>query len=151
VRVSVTAPPEAMGGHYAIVFFETTPSYQESGIAVNFRIGATVEAVVPGTQRQAMRVTDMAFESPSKVLVSLFNEGNLLIRPKGTLKVFDAAGRKVHQQLFNATGLGILPQMPRTLPQELTAPLGPGRYRVTAEVDYGARTLIVGELPVSIR
>ena len=151
VRVSVTAPPDATGGHYAVVFFETSPSYDEGGIGVNFRIGAVVEAVVPGTQRHDMRITNAAFQPPDTVAVTLFNEGNLLIRPKGALKIFDAAGRKVHQQHFNRPAVGVLPKTERQLIQKIEAPLAPGRYRVSAEVDYGARTLIVGELPVDIR
>ena len=133
------------------MFFETSPSYQEAGIGVNFRIGAVVEAVVPGTQRYDMRMTNLTFEPAKGAHVSLFNEGNLLVRPKGALKIFDASGRKVHQQPFNRAALGVLPKSARMLTQPIDAALAPGRYRVTAEVDYGARTLIVGELPIDIR
>jgi hypothetical protein len=150
VRISVTAPPDAAGGHYAVVFFESLPTLQEDGISVNFRIGAVVEAVVPGTEQRAMRLTNLVLEAPATLQASLFNDGNFLVRPKGTVKIFDAAGRRVHQEPFNRSGVGVLPNSARTVSHQLEAEIPPGRYRITAEIDYGTRSLLVGELPVNV-
>ena len=145
VRVSVAVPEGATGGHYAMIFFETGPSYAEQGIGVNFRVGALVEAVIPGTERYAARLKDLAFKSPTGVLAALFNDGNLLIRPSGLIKVFDGSGKKIRQVQLNPHNLGILPKTLRTFSTELEEPLPKGNYQLKAEVDYGAQTLIVGE------
>lgn len=145
VRVSVTVPEGATGGHYAMVFFETGPSYAEQGIGVNFRVGALVEAVVPGTERYEATLRDLAFAPPKGVRVALFNGGNVLIRPSGVVKVFDASGKKIRHLQLNPNNLGLLPKTLRAFLTELEEPLPNGRYQLKAEVDYGARTLIVGE------
>jgi len=151
VRVSVAAPPDAAGGHYAIVFFETGPSFEGEGIGVNFRVGALVEAVVPKTERYEARLLKLAFDPATGIQAEVFNDGNLLIRPKGKIKVYDIGGRKVRELEFNASRLGILPKALRAISTKLVEPLSRGTYRVKAEIDYGARTLIIGELPAEVR
>jgi len=145
VRVSVTAPPDATGGRYAVVFFEASPSYAEEGISVNFRVGAIVEAVIRGTERVATTLRDVAFVEPPAVRVDLFNEGNVLVRPKGVIRVFGADGRKIRQLAFNPSMVGLLPRTLRSLSTPFDEPLPPGSYRVRVEVDYGSSTLLVGE------
>ena len=151
VRVSVTVPEGAAGGYYAMIFFETGPSYAEQSIGVNFRIGALVEAVVPGTEQYDAKLKDLAFKSPDGAVVALFNDGNLLIRPSGFVKVFDGAGKKVQQVQLNPNNLGILPKSLRTFSVKLEEPLPKGNYQLKAEVDYGARTLIVGERSFEVK
>ena len=145
VRVSVAVPEGATGGHYAMIFFETGPSYAEQGIGVNFRIGALVEAVVPGTERYDAKLRDLSFVPRNGAVAALFNNGNLLIRPSGLIKVFDGSGKKVRQVPFNPNTLGVLPKTLRTFSVEFEEPLPDGTYQLKAEVDYGARTIIVGE------
>ena len=151
VRVSVTAPPDATGGHYAVVFFESGPSYAEEGISVNFRVGAIVEAVIRGTERVAASLKDVAFVEPSAIRVDLFNEGNVLIRPKGFIRVLGADGQKVRQLPFNSSLVGVLPRTLRSLSTPIEEPLPPGSYHVRVEVDYGAPTLLVGEHTFAVR
>ena len=145
VRVSVAIPEGAAGGHYAMIFFETKPSYAEQGIGVNFRIGVLVEAIVPGTEHYGATLKDLAFAPPKNAVAALFNDSNLLIRPEGVVKVFDGAGKKIRQVPLNPNNLGILPKALRTFPIELGDRLPDGRYQLKVEVDYGAPTLIVGE------
>jgi len=151
VRVSTSVPPEAQGGHYAMLFFETGPSYVEKGIGVNFRIGTLIDVVVPGTQRYQTRLAGFEFAQPKSVRLTLFNEGNVLIRPKGRLKVFNTNKARVAQVEFNPKRVAVLPKTLREITQELDAPLPPGSYYLRAEIDYGARTILVGELPIQVR
>ena len=148
VRVSVIAPSQVSGGHYAMLFFETGPSYQEQGIGVNFRIGALVEAVIPGTEQRQIKFTDLSFSPPSEIRFGLFNEGNVYVRPKGKVKIFDASNKPVHAINFNPNGLGVFPKTLRSLTLALEQPLAPGTYRLRAEVDYGLKALLIGELPI---
>ncbi len=145
VRISVIVPPDATGGRYAMVFFETGASYATEGIGVNFRVGALIETVVRGTERREMKLKDMMVATPSDAEVSLFNNGNILIRPSGQVKVFDAGGKKVAQIPFNPIMLGVFPKTLRKITTKLDQPLPPGPYRFRVEVDYGVRTLLVGE------
>lgn len=145
VRISVSVPPDARGGRYAVVFFETTPSYTEEGIGVNFRVGALVEAVIRGTEQSDASMKALSFTAPASFQADIFNSGNVLVRPKGAVKVFNEFGKKIRQVEFNPEQLGVLPQTLRVFTIQLEEPLPSGAYRVRAEVDYGARTLMVGE------
>ena len=151
VRISVAVPEGAQGGYYAMVFFESMPSYAQPGIGVNFRIGALVDVTIPGTAVYQAKLANLTLAPPYSIVVEIFNEGNVLIRPKGKLKIFDGAGRRVGQEDFNPDRLGVLPRTLRRLTQKLTTPLTPGTYRLRAEIDYGAKQIVLGELPVVVR
>ena len=150
VRISALAPADAVGGHYAIVFFETAPAYEQGSIGVNFRVGALVEVLVPGTEVQAAKLANLSFLPPKMIQADVFNEGNALIRPKGKIKIFDGANQRVAQITFNPNRLGVLPKTLRTFPTTLETPLTSGTYRVRAELDYGTKQLLVGELQTTV-
>ena len=150
VRVSAAAPDGASGGYYAMVFFETGPSYTEKGVGVNFRIGALTEVLIPETQRYEARLAGLTVVKPDRIAVGIFNDGNVLIRPTGKLKVFNAAGKRVAQVAFNSQRLGVLPNSLRTFKTTLEPLAKKGSYRLKAEIDYGSRYLLVGERPFVI-
>ncbi|MBI2093655.1 MAG: hypothetical protein HYT88_02915 [Candidatus Omnitrophica bacterium] len=151
VRISALPPEGTTGGHYAIVFFESSPSYAEgSGVGVNFRIGALVEIIVPGTEVRQAKLANISVESPQNITVEIFNEGNVLLRPKGKLKISQTNGKRVAQVEFNQDRLGVLPNTLRKYAVTLEKPLGPGSYQLRAEIDQGTKYLLVGELPFTI-
>lgn len=144
VRVSIAAPAGSLGGHYAMIFFESAPSYDQQGLSVNFRIGALTEVTIPGTETHAAEITDLTVLPPQDILVQVRNTGNALFRPKGKVKVFGAREERVAQVDFNPNRLGVLPQTARTFHTALE-PLPAGAYRVKVEIDYGTAYLLVGE------
>lgn len=148
-RVTVQLPEQASGGYYAMVFFETLPSYAEKGLGINFRIGALTQVTVPDTEAYQAKLANLTVPSPSSAIVELFNEGNVLIRPKGKIKLLDAREKRVAQLEFNPQRLGVLPTSLRQFSVELPA-LPPGTYRLRAEIDYGTRYLLIGEQTFSV-
>ena len=150
VRVSALAPADARGGHYAIIFFETGPSYTEKGIGVNFRIGALVEITVPQTEIYQAKLVNLTW-APQRATVSLFNQGNTLVRPRGRLKILNRAGRVVAQQPLNPSRLGVLPGTTRQFETPVQNALAPGAYRIRAEIDYETAQLLVGELAITVK
>ncbi len=150
VRVSASAPEGATGGHYAMIFFETQPSYDAQGVGMNFRLGALTEVVVSKTEVYQAALASLAFRAPQDILVEVFNQGNILIRPKGKVKVFDGSGKRLQQLEFNPQRVGVLPQTLRTYPTPLEAPLAPGTYTVKTELDYGTKYLLVGEQAIVV-
>ncbi len=150
VRISITVPEGQTGGHYAIVFFESTPTYVERGVGVNFRIGALIEVTVPHTEVYQAKLVDVGLSAPHEASVEIFNEGNVLVRPKGKLKLFDAEGKRAALLELNPYAVGILPKTVRKFRVDLGS-VTQGTYRLKAEVDYGTRYLLVGERTVSIQ
>lgn len=150
VRVSAAVPDGAAGGHYAMIFFETQPSYDTQGVGINFRLGALTEVVVSKTATYQATLASLAFRAPQEILIEVFNQGNILIRPKGKVKVFAADGKRLQQLEFNPQRLGVFPQTLRTYATPLEAPLASGSYTVKAELDYGTKYLLVGEQAVVV-
>ncbi|PIQ84005.1 MAG: hypothetical protein COV75_04375 [Candidatus Omnitrophica bacterium CG11_big_fil_rev_8_21_14_0_20_63_9] len=149
-RVSVQLPEGASGGYYAMVFFETLPTYTEKGLGVNFRIGALTQITVPKTEVYQAKIANLRVLSASSALVELFNDSNVLIRPSGRIKILDAREKRIAQVEFNPQRLGVLPKSVRQFSVELE-PLPPGTYRLRAEIDYGTRYLLVGEQTFDVR
>ena len=150
VRVSIAVPEGMQGGYYAMLFFETTPSYVEKGIGVNFRIGAFVQVTIPGTEIRQARLADMVVPNPRSTELHIFNDGNVLVRPKGKLRVSDAQGKRIAQIEINPDNLGILPKTLRKFPMTLDV-LPRGTYLLRAEIDYGSSSLLVGEREVTVQ
>lgn len=149
VRINVSLPEGAKGGYYAIVFFESIPTYIE-GLGINFRLGGLLEVTVTDTEIRQAKLANLSFIKPTQIAVDIFNEGNVLIRPKGRIKILDSRKRKIKQLDFNAQRLGILPKTLRKFYLDLEEPLGKGDYHLKAEIDFGIKYLLVGELPVRV-
>lgn len=151
VRVSVDTPQGIKGGRYAVLFFEQggLPG-PIKGVSVNLRVGILIGVKVPGTEIYKARLADLSFNKPRTVEVNVFNEGNVLIRPEGKIKVINARGKRVASIGLNTKKMGILPQNARKLEVALDDSLPAGKYTLKAEVDFGADYLLVGELPIDI-
>ena len=149
VRVSVAAPEGVKGGYYAMVFFESSPSYLEKGVGINFRIGALTQVTIPNTQVYQAKLADLSMGARRDLQLTLFNEGNVLVRPKGRVKVFNARREKIAQLEFNPQRLGVLPKTARMF-HTTVGNLAAGDYHLRAEIDYGSRYLVVGELDAHI-
>jgi len=150
VRLSLAVPEQARGGYYAMVFFESGPTMVQ-GLGINFRIGALLDLTVSGTEYRKAELADISFIKPRKIEIDIFNEGNILMRPKGVIKILNAQGRKIKQFDFNPPRLGVLPKSLRKFYSELPEALAAGTYRIKAEIDYGTKYLLVAELPIEIR
>lgn len=149
VRVNVSVPGEAKGGYYAMVFFESSPTHIK-GLDINFRLGALLDITVPHTIVRKAQLASMSLVESRKIYVDIFNQGNVLLRPRGRIKILNSKGRKIKQLDFNPQRLSVLPKTLRKFYLELDKPLASGTYRLKAELDYGSRYLLVGELPVEI-
>lgn len=150
VRISVEVPPEAKGGGYAILFFEVGAPSLIKGIGVNLRIGAMVLVTIPGTEIYKAKLSNLSFSKPKDIQASIFNEGNLLIRPEGEVKILDSRGKRIKKVDLNPNGLGILPQTLRKFNVQLDKALPKGKYTLKTEVDFGEEYLLMGELPIEL-
>lgn len=150
VRVNVSVPQDAKGGYYAMVFFESTPTYVD-GLGINFRLGGLLDVSVAKTEIRQAKLASFSFIEPSRIAVDIFNEGNVLIRPKGRIKILNSRKRKIGQLDFNPQRLGILPQTLRKFYLDLKEPLSKGDYYLKAEIDVGTKYLLIGQLPVEVK
>lgn len=149
VRVNVSVPQAGHGGYYGMLFFETGMG-DIKGIALNFRLGGLVDVSVPGTEARKAKLSEITLDSSRQVTIGIYNEGNVLFRPKGKLKILNPKGKRIAQVDFNSQGWGVLPKSLRKFKTELEKPLASGDYTIRAEIDYGTRYLLVGDSAVKV-
>jgi hypothetical protein len=151
VRINVAVPEGAQGGYYGMLFFESGAPSTTKGLSINFRVGGLIDITVSGTEQRSAKVAHISLSNPKKIEVGIFNEGNVLARPKGKVKIMDARGKRIQQLEFNPRGWGVLPRSLRKLYVDLDKPLASGQYTVRVEVNYGTKYLLVGESPVQVQ
>lgn len=151
IRINLSVPAEAKGGYYGMLFFESGSGYIQ-GVGINFRLGGLLDVSVPKTEVLSAKVSDIAFVKPKQIDIGIFNKSNILIRPKGKIRILDPQDKKkkIKQIDFNPNRSAILPDSLRKISSQLDAPLPKGEYILKAEIDYGTKYLLVAELPLRI-
>jgi len=159
VRFSLTVPGEVLpAGYRTSILFEFLPAAAgpvAKGREVQFRSRvATLIYVNIGQPPAAVDLTDLSIrpaKDQTQIIAVLKNTGKRSVRTKGTITIFDAAGKAVVE--------GPLPDVP-VLPDgerevaitafEASKPLPAGEYRVEVKFDVGMPALVVGETTLKV-
>jgi hypothetical protein len=168
VEFPITIPNNAEpGGHYAVIRFTgTAPELEESGVALTASIGTLVFLQVSGAIEEKASVEEFFSatakyvkakktfvadskgawfkQGPIQFVERIENEGNVHIKPTGTIKVKNIFGRQVTELRINGNPndpnnvpKSILPQSIRRFEQTLDRKWMFGRYTATVNVAYG--------------
>lgn len=146
VRFTVAVPVGASpGGHFAGIFASfAPPAPKETGIGVGYQVGTIINLRVVGDAHEEAGIrefrTDRKFyvAPPVKFLTRIENRGNVLVRPRGPLEVFDWFGKKVASLRVNDEGAGVFPSSDRSFETVWDGEgLMFGRYRTTMSLVYG--------------
>jgi hypothetical protein len=155
VRYSLSVPGDLQpGGYRTGVLFEFGPASGDPvararQVSVKSRI-ATLIYVNVGQPPLAAELTDLAVRmagAQTHVVASVKNTSRRSVRTKGSLTVYDEAGRAVRE--LAVPDVPLLPQSERfvAIPvvDERNPSLPSGAYRVELKLDLGLPALIVGE------
>jgi hypothetical protein len=115
VEVTIHIPENAApGGHYAAVLFSSVPS-DPSATAVIAKIGTLLLLRIPGEIIEygmaALSVQRLTDSTPVDFSILFTNEGNVHVKPEGTIKIRRPMGKKVTE--LKAGGENVLPQSSR--------------------------------------
>ena len=153
VDYTITVPPEAQGGHYAVLFFESlvgNAPVDQSGVAVQYvgRLGSLIEVEAAGTVQRTGDITDVAIgavapDRPLEINYTFRNTGNVVIRPKAYYNILDAAGRYLGRGEFEP--LYTSPGGSGTAHTEWTGRLPSGEHTLLLTVDLGGAEPLVVE------
>lgn len=143
IKFTINVPPDARGGYYCLVFFETAlPKTQASftGAALKGRIGATLSLTVKGTADPKGVITKITTTRPDEdkplyTTISFENQGNVVLWGKGVLQISDASGTvysKTDFENFNTLPGDV---MERTF--DWSGKLDAGKYSASVTIDYG--------------
>lgn len=153
VTVTVSVPREARGGGYSIIFFETlVPAKEktESSTRMNVRLGSFILVTVDGTEEYKAKLQNISVSRDEKdkhsvIQVTIQNEGNVLIRPQGTVKLLDKVGEEVKLLTLNEARSGVFPGTSRAFMVKVEDNVPAGTYKAETVIDFGGDFLIAGE------
>ena len=146
LRLTIKVPTDVKGELVAQIFFTSVTGRAEGAEAggVRARIGAVLYVAVKGTEVVDANVRNITVgrekvndEEKIKIGVNVRNNGNIHLRPTGTVLVKDSKEQQV-AELKLMSGLSVLPRKERTYYAYWNEPEPKeGSYKVTATVDYG--------------
>jgi hypothetical protein len=159
VRFSLTVPADVMpAGYRTGILFEFLPASGDPVAKpkeVQFRSRvATLIYVNVGEPPAAVELVDLRSRvtpEQTALVAVLANTGKRSVRTKGTMTVFDAAGKEAAQ--IAMPDVPLLPESEREVAIvafESAKPLPEGDYRVEVKIDVGMPALIVGETTLKV-
>lgn len=156
VRITVSAPKEAQGSYWTVLFFESKPEPARGGrmgVTLSGRVGVLIYAVVAGTEARSGKILNLQVkkdkENKYNLSLTFENTGNLHYRPQGSWEIKNEAGKRVKKGEIE--DFVVLPktQRVREIPlgsAEGSEVLTPGKYTLSVVLDYGAPDLVGGDL-----
>lgn len=150
IRVTISVPPEAApGDHLAALIVEERPdsiklNQNARQVVVHYRMASVFYIKVGKLSRRGSLENLQAEVSPNGVVVTptLKNEGNSVLRPTASLKIFDADGKPA-AELAEIDPLPVLGNSVISQATLLEKQLPPGIYTVKYKVDFqdGSRAI----------
>ncbi len=141
IQVPKDAEP---GGHYASILFQTGGPTTPGAASVTTRVGTLVLLRVSGNVNEAATIS--TFEAPKysqqgpvNFTLRIQNDGNVHIRPKGTIIITDLFGRKVEE--IPLDGANVLPGSVRKTDSTWEKTNIIGSYTATLVATYGQQNL----------
>ena len=143
LNYTVKIPPDAKGGHYAVMFFENYLGEQKAateGVNVNLAIRvASLFYIEPeGMINRNANISDLKIskkENKFYVTAKFSNTGNVDITAKGTFFIIDQKGMVYARGEFNE--VYTFPQDTATLASNWKEPIPKGKYDLILTIDIG--------------
>jgi len=156
---SVPAAAKVAGYRCAVMFEFDPPDAAMAGKARDVMFRGRVATLLYATVGSPAVVVDLTDLQPRlvqgqqpAVVATLANTGRVHIRTKGTMVIYDEAGKIVRRLAL--PNVPVLPESERdvSIPTggEKDPPLGPGTYRIEVKFDMDQAALLVGETMLEI-
>jgi hypothetical protein len=151
-RFTATVPESANGSYWAMIFFESQPDTTTGatvGVRMVGRVGVTVYVNISGTLNFQSQLTAFNYRRAGyqnhEFTVSVKDDGNTYFRPKGTIEVKDASGKKVATAAVPDDYIA-LPGGECEVKLTVKQVIPPGHYTATVSLDTGLPELLEGEI-----
>lgn len=150
MRFTITPPADAEeGGHYGAILFSLEPEQAEgSAVAVQQKLGAII-LVKLGRVNEAGSIVKFSaiqtfWEYPPVTLKTRFkNEGNVQVKPRGSISITNMFGRRVASVLVNENASNVLAGTEREFESKWKDRFGFGRYSAEVKLVYGDNGQVV--------
>jgi hypothetical protein len=127
---------------WSLVFIESPPPADQTGIRVGARIGVKLFGLAPGGTREAV-IEDAGVEAVGDqrlVRLKLANRGSWPLLARGTIEIIDLDGARAGEARIERTT--VLPRRARLIEVPLDVTLQPGRYVAVSLIELGGDELV---------
>ena len=127
---------------WSLVFIESPPPADQTGIRVGARLGVKLFGLAPGGTREAV-IEDAAVEAAGdqrQVRLKLANRGSWPLLARGTIEIIDLDGARAGEARIERTT--VLPRRARLIEVPLDVALEPGRYVAVSLIELGGDELV---------
>ncbi|GIW62824.1 MAG: hypothetical protein KatS3mg090_0650 [Patescibacteria group bacterium] len=148
VYAQLKVPADAVpGGHYASIYFETeppSPDQNTSGsiAAASQQINALLYIKVAGEAKESASITKFSIPNfleygPIKIETEITNNGDIHIRPLGSINIYDTFGNLIESQKLEEKNIfpGAISVYTNNLGQKWML----GKYKVELKAIYGEK------------
>lgn len=160
VSFTIVVPDSAgPGGYYgAILFGPDAPKLdinsedKGAGMSIVHQVASLILLQVNGDVNETAQVREFNtnkdfYNTPFDVdfTVRIENNGNVHVKPQGSISVENMFGKEVANVIVNDGGSNVLPGLIRVLNEKWSDDMGFGRYKATLGLTYGTSAKIGGE------
>jgi hypothetical protein len=159
VHVTVTPPPDATGGAYAVLFVESKPELTANrapdgrAVYTNMRLGALALLTAEGTDEYQLDVADAKLTPPGpnenlSLDLQLANKSNVHVFPHPRLTILNASKQVVGKAEGESRRL--LPGQRGSVGITWAGTLPSGDYTAVVTLTYGKDKIYTRELPLHV-
>jgi len=167
VKVTVSAPADARGGYFAVVFFEVTPPLppglseeMKARMGMGARLGVLVEVratpakgaaepVASKIEMTGVEVEPPTAASPLHLKINALNAGPLMERPSGVVSLVEKGTHRIRGKVDLAS-VRMLPGQDGVFEGTFTGQLSPGEHEAIVTLTYGAGGTVVSRAPFTV-
>lgn len=157
IRAVISVPPDAKGGHYALVLLNTVtdvPGNEGSGMAMSAGLGVKLYLAVSGRIRPLLELKQAKVTPPTAhermaATLDVVNSGDVHVEPAAQMAILDNKGNLAGSADGRPIGT-LLPGQRGQAKLEWGGELAPGTYSVIVTVTYAGDGSIVVEQPLVV-
>jgi len=145
IYANVTAPEDALpGGHYASIYFETTPVSAPEGdqrvTVITQRINALIYITIPGDYEENAGISHLKANifqefGPVDTETRIVNNGDTHIQPQGEISIKNTLGKIIQTEKLEERN--IFPKAISVFKNTLGSKWMIGRYKLIVNATYG--------------
>ena len=159
ITIPAAAGQQAPGEYVAALLIDEQPAEESSAantpgrgtITILPRVAIPVYVFLAGRETPKGRIVSLTADAPqagtTRLLLTLVNDGDVHLRPTGSVLVTDAQGAVVARMPLGRT-IPIFPRFQEGIP--FLVPLAPGRYEAAATVQFGESDLLQHTLSFTV-
>ena len=158
IPFTLAVPPDAEGGHYAVIFFRVEPK-PKKGASLQIRFGSRIGVLIaqfdPKTSAPDLKIVGGQVEPPTdaeplRLTVDLENPSNVHVKPTGTAALISKTDGRYISHFRVTSWPQLLPGQAKDATGEWAGVLPPGEYEALVTLSYFNSKAATKRIPFTV-